>query len=69
MLTTGEQLEFVSAPVLAGWISAVALVILLGQVGGLVGLTTRRETDQIIRDVLVSRTCTRPPRRNSPDQI
>lgn len=49
-----QQLEFVSAPVLTGWISAVALVILLGQVGGLVGLTTRRETDQIVRDVLVS---------------
>lgn len=48
------QLDFVSAPVLSGWISAVALVILLGQVGGLVGLTTRKDADQIIRDVLVS---------------
>ncbi|KAK0391910.1 hypothetical protein NLU13_1408 [Sarocladium strictum] len=52
LLKLGFLLEFVSAPVLTGWISAVALVILLGQVGGLVGLSTRRETDQIIRDVL-----------------
>lgn len=52
LLKLGFLLEFVSAPVLTGWISAVAMVILLGQVGGLVGLSTRRETDQIIRDVL-----------------
>ncbi|KAL3958585.1 hypothetical protein ACCO45_006747 [Purpureocillium lilacinum] len=35
-----------------GWISAVALVIGLGQVGSLVGLKTGSGTAQIIRDVL-----------------
>lgn len=51
-LKLGFLLDFVSAPVLTGWISAVALVILLGQVDSLVGLDAGSGTAQIIRDVL-----------------
>lgn len=52
LLKLGFLLDFVSGPVLTGWISAVALVIGLGQVGSLVGLKTGSGTAQIIRDVL-----------------
>lgn len=52
LLKLGFLLDFVSAPVLSGWISAVAIVIGLGQVGSLVGLTTGSGTASIIRDVL-----------------
>lgn len=52
LLKLGFLLDFVSAPVLTGWISAVALVILLGQVDGLVGLDAGSGTATIIRDVL-----------------
>lgn len=51
-LKLGFLLDFVSGPVLTGWISAVALVILLGQVGSLVGLTVGTTTIEIIRGVL-----------------
>ncbi|EHK19082.1 uncharacterized protein TRIVIDRAFT_193580 [Trichoderma virens Gv29-8] len=51
-LKLGFLLDFVSGPVLTGWISAVALVILLGQVGSLVGLTVGSTTVEIIRGVL-----------------
>lgn len=52
LLKLGFLLDFVSAPVLTGWISAVALVILLGQVGSLVGLDVGSGTATIIRGVL-----------------
>lgn len=52
LLKLGFLLDFVSAPVLSGWISAVALVILLGQVDGLVGLDVGSGTATIIREVL-----------------
>ncbi|GJN79642.1 hypothetical protein PLIIFM63780_003159 [Purpureocillium lilacinum] len=52
LLKLGFLFDFVSGPVLSGWISAVALVIGLGQVGSLVGLKTGSGTAQIIRDVL-----------------
>lgn len=52
LLKLGFLLDFVSGPVLTGWISAVALVILLGQVDSLVGLDAGTGTAQIIRDVL-----------------
>lgn len=52
LLKLGFLLDFVSGPVLTGWISAVAFVIGLGQVGSLVGLTTGSGTVNIFRDVL-----------------
>lgn len=52
LLKLGFLLDFVSAAVLTGWISAVALVILLGQVDSLVGLDAGSGTATIIRDVL-----------------
>lgn len=52
LLKLGFLLDFVSGPVLSGWISAVAIVIGLGQVGSLVGLKTGSTTAAIIRDVL-----------------
>ncbi|QPG95117.1 hypothetical protein C2857_007699 [Epichloe festucae Fl1] len=52
LLKLGFLLDFVSAPVLTGWISAVALVIGLGQIGSLVGLDTPASTAQIVHDVL-----------------
>lgn len=52
LLKLGFLLDFVSAPVLSGWISAVALVILLGQVDNLVGLDVGSGTATIIRGVL-----------------
>ncbi|EQL02367.1 sulfate permease [Ophiocordyceps sinensis CO18] len=52
LLKLGFLLDFVSGPVLTGWISAVALIIGLGQVGSLVGLETGSGTARIVRDVL-----------------
>jgi sodium-independent sulfate anion transporter 11 len=52
LLKLGFLLDFVSGSVLSGWISAVALVILLGQVDSLVGLDAGSGTATIIRDVL-----------------
>lgn len=52
LLKLGFLLDFVSGPVLSGWISAVAIVIGLGQVGSLVGLDPGSGTAQIIRGVL-----------------
>lgn len=52
LLKLGFLLDFVSGPVLSGWISAVAIVIGLGQVGSLVGLSPGSGTAQIIRGVL-----------------
>jgi sodium-independent sulfate anion transporter 11 len=50
LLKLGFLLDFVSAPVLTGWISAVAIVIGLGQVGSLVGLKLPSGTAPIIHD-------------------
>jgi sodium-independent sulfate anion transporter 11 len=52
LLKLGFLLDFVSAPVLTGWISAVALVILLGQVDGLIGMDVPSGTAEIIRGIL-----------------
>lgn len=51
-LKLGFLLDFVSAPVLTGWISAVALVILLGQVDSLIGMDVGSGTATIIREIL-----------------
>lgn len=48
LLKLGFLLDFVSAPVLTGWISAVAIVIGLGQVGSLVGLDLPPDVPGII---------------------
>lgn len=50
LLKLGFLLDFVSAPVLTGWISAVAIVIGLGQVGSLVGLSLPSGVAPIIHD-------------------
>ncbi|KID78830.1 uncharacterized protein G6M90_00g026140 [Metarhizium brunneum] len=50
LLKLGFLLDFVSAPVLTGWISAVAIVIGLGQVGSLVGLDLPPNVPGIIHD-------------------
>ncbi|TWU76293.1 hypothetical protein ED733_005503 [Metarhizium rileyi] len=50
LLKLGFLLDFVSAPVLTGWISAVAIVIGLGQVGSLVGLDLPPGVSGIIHD-------------------
>lgn len=52
LLKLGFLLDFVSGPVLSGWISAVAFVIGLGQVGSLIGITTGSGTVVIFRDIL-----------------
>jgi sodium-independent sulfate anion transporter 11 len=52
LLKLGFLLDFVSASVLSGWISAVAIVIGLGQVGSLIGMTTPSTTAAIIRTVV-----------------
>lgn len=52
LLKLGFLLDFVSGPVLTGWISAVAFVIGLGQVGSLIGIDTGSGTITIFRDVL-----------------
>ncbi|KAJ3497111.1 hypothetical protein NLG97_g2154 [Lecanicillium saksenae] len=52
LLKLGFLLDFVSGPVLTGWISAVAFVIGLGQVGSLIGIDTGSGTITIFRDIL-----------------
>jgi solute carrier family 26 (sodium-independent sulfate anion transporter), member 11 len=52
LLKLGFLLDFVSAPVLTGWISAVALVILMGQVDSLIGMDVPSGTAEIIRGIL-----------------
>ncbi|KAM3533351.1 hypothetical protein MY4038_003358 [Beauveria bassiana] len=52
LLKLGFLLDFVSGPVLTGWISAVAFVIGLGQVGSLVGIETGSGTVTIFSDIL-----------------
>ncbi len=52
LLKLGFLLDFVSGPVLTGWISAVAFVIGLGQVGSLVGIDAGSGTITIFRDIL-----------------
>lgn len=52
LLKLGFLLDFVSAPVLTGWISAVALVILMGQIDGLIGMDVPSGTAEIVRGIL-----------------
>lgn len=52
LLKLGFLLDFVSAPVLTGWISAVALVILMGQIDSLIGMDVPSGTAEIIRGIL-----------------
>lgn len=51
MLKLGFLLEFISVPVLNGFISAAAIVIMLGQVPSLFGVTVRTGTANIIHDL------------------
>ncbi|KAF2754725.1 sulfate permease-like protein [Pseudovirgaria hyperparasitica] len=51
LLKLGFLLNFISVPVLTGFISATAIVIMLGQVGSIFGLKTRTGTAKIIHDV------------------
>ncbi|KAJ4368407.1 hypothetical protein N0V83_006764 [Neocucurbitaria cava] len=51
MLKLGFLLEFISAPVLSGFISAAAIVIMLGQIPSLFGVTVRTGTANIIHDL------------------
>lgn len=51
MLKLGFLLEFISIPVLSGFISAAAIVIMLGQVPSLFGVTVGSGTANIIRDL------------------
>lgn len=52
LLKLGFLLDFVSGPVLTGWISAVAFVIGLGQLGSLVGIKGGSGTVNILRNVI-----------------
>lgn len=51
MLKLGFLLEFISIPVLSGFISAAAIVIMLGQIPSLFGVTVGSGTANIIRDL------------------
>ncbi|KAH7123547.1 sulfate permease-like protein [Dendryphion nanum] len=51
MLKLGFLLEFISVPVLSGFISAAAIVIMLGQIPSLFGVTVRTGTANIIHDL------------------
>lgn len=51
MLKLGFLLEFISIPVLSGFISAAAIVIMLGQIPSLFGVTVGTGTANIIRDL------------------
>ncbi|KAH7398561.1 sulfate permease [Pyrenochaeta sp. MPI-SDFR-AT-0127] len=51
LLRLGFLLEFISVPVLNGFISAAAIVIMLGQVPSLFGVTVRTGTANIIHDL------------------
>jgi sodium-independent sulfate anion transporter 11 len=50
-LKLGFLLEFISIPVLSGFISAAAIVIMLGQIPSLFGVTVGSGTATIIRDL------------------
>ncbi|KAH3909571.1 hypothetical protein HBH56_158310 [Parastagonospora nodorum] len=50
-LKLGFLLEFISIPVLSGFISAAAIVIMLGQIPSLFGVTVGTGTANIIRDL------------------
>lgn len=51
MLKLGFLLEFISIPVLSGFITAAAIVIMLGQIPSLFGVTVGSGTANIIRDL------------------
>jgi sodium-independent sulfate anion transporter 11 len=51
LLKLGFLLEFISVPVLSGFISAAAIVIMLGQIPSLFGITVRSGTANIIHDI------------------
>lgn len=51
LLKLGFLLEFISVPVLSGFISAAAIVIMLGQIPSLFGITVRTGTANIIHDL------------------
>ncbi|KAF1846482.1 sulfate permease [Cucurbitaria berberidis CBS 394.84] len=51
LLKLGFLLEFISVPVLSGFISAAAIVIMLGQIPSLFGITVRSGTANIIHDL------------------
>jgi sodium-independent sulfate anion transporter 11 len=51
LLKLGFLLEFISVPVLSGFISAAAIVIMLGQIPSLFGITARSGTANIIHDI------------------
>jgi sodium-independent sulfate anion transporter 11 len=51
MLKLGFLLEFISIPVLSGFISAAAIVIMLGQIPSLFGVSVGTGTANIIRDL------------------
>src|SRR4051794_757263 len=50
LLKLGFLLEFISVPVLSGFISAAAIVIMLGQIPSLFGITVGSGTANIIHD-------------------
>lgn len=51
LLKLGFLLEFISVPVLSGFISAAAIVIMLGQIPSLFGISVRSGTANIIHDI------------------
>ncbi|KAF1936244.1 hypothetical protein EJ02DRAFT_438672 [Clathrospora elynae] len=51
LLRLGFLLEFISVPVLSGFISAAAIVIMLGQIPSLFGITAPTGTANIIHDL------------------
>ncbi|KAJ4331540.1 hypothetical protein N0V87_009084 [Didymella glomerata] len=51
LLKLGFLLEFISIPVLSGFISAAAIVIMLGQIPSLFGISVRSGTANIIHDI------------------
>ncbi|KAI8942890.1 hypothetical protein NX059_000930 [Plenodomus lindquistii] len=51
LLKLGFLLEFISVPVLSGFISAAAIVIMLGQIPSLFGITVPTGTAKIIHDL------------------
>lgn len=51
LLKLGFLLEFISVPVLSGFISAAAIVIMLGQIPSLFGITVGTGTANIIHDI------------------
>ncbi|KHN94672.1 sulfate permease [Metarhizium album ARSEF 1941] len=61
LLKLGFLLDFVSAPVLTGWISAVAIVIALDQVGSLVGLDLPPDVAGAVHDLFARVRGMKPP--------